>query len=93
MYMGEDEGVAEEELKHSSSRIAIESISNIRSVASLTMEEDRISEFSRTLKEEDPTPYRTNFVKGCTTGLGQFIQFVSLSILLSLHLISSRLQG
>lgn len=77
MYMGEDEGDAQDDHKHSSSQIAIESISNIRTVAALTLEEEKLTEYSGALVAEEPTPIRSNFVKGCTSGLGQFIQMVS----------------
>jgi len=59
----------------------VESLLNIRTVAALTIEEQRSAEFAEALQKEDPTPVRTNLVKGCTSGLGQFIQLWSIALL------------
>lgn len=75
MYMGEDIGASEQQdSEHSPGGIAVESLLNIRTVASLTIEGMRSEEYSEALKSEDPTPVKTNFLKGMTAGLGQFIQ-------------------
>ena len=79
LYMGEDEGDANDDHKHSSSQIAIESISNIRTVAALGLEEDKAGEYSRALAEEDPSPMRSNFIKGSSSGLGMLVQMVRVS--------------
>ena len=81
MYMGDDEGDAGEKDESSPGGIAIETLSNIRTVASLTLEEDRISEYEEALRAEDPHPIRTNMVKGSAAGLGQFAQMWSMALL------------
>ncbi|CAB9500444.1 Leptomycin B resistance protein pmd1 [Seminavis robusta] len=81
MYNGEDEGDESDDHKHSSSQIAVESISNIRTVAALTLEPDRLSIYSQSLAEEDPTPIRSNFIKGCSIGLGQFVQMWGMALM------------
>jgi ATP-binding cassette subfamily B (MDR/TAP) protein 1 len=74
MYIGEDEGVIEE-VEHSPGAIVVETLLNMRTVASLTMERTRVIEFDDALVAEDPTPLRTSVVKGSAMGLGQFSQF------------------
>lgn len=65
MYYGEDEVSDEDELdKNSPGGIVIESLSNIRTVASLTLEDQRAEEYARALAKEDPHPVKSNFVKG-----------------------------
>lgn len=74
LYLGEDDGDLGDIQEHSSGGIVVETLVNIRTVSSLTIEDMRSSEFSKALHEEDPTPIKSNFIKGCATGLGQFIQ-------------------
>jgi ATP-binding cassette subfamily B (MDR/TAP) protein 1 len=76
MYMGEDEGdeVAQPS-EHSPGAIVIETLLNIRTIASLTIEEKRAQELEDALREEEPHPLRSNAFKGAATGLGQFFQF------------------
>jgi hypothetical protein len=64
MYMGDDEGDDEHIDEHSPGGIVIETLSNIRTVASLTLEEKRAAEYFQALVDEDPRPIRTNAVKG-----------------------------
>ena len=74
MYMGEDEGDHDKYEEHSSGGIVVESLVNVRTVASLSIQQRRIDEFKLALQEEDPTPMKTNLAKGSTSGLGQFVQ-------------------
>jgi hypothetical protein len=64
MYMGADEGDDEHIDERSPGGIVIETLSNIRTVASLTLEEKRAAEYLQALVDEDPRPIRTNVVKG-----------------------------
>ena len=72
MYMGEDENSGDDE--KTSGVIVIESLSNIRTVASLSLEDSRSAQFVEALYQEDPTPLRTNAIKGASAGLGPFFQ-------------------
>jgi ATP-binding cassette subfamily B (MDR/TAP) protein 1 len=74
LYLGEDEGESGQPGQRSAGGIVVESLVNIRTVASLTIEDRRSAEFSQALDDEDPTPIKSNFVKGSAMGLGQFIQ-------------------
>lgn len=77
MYVtGEDEGDDGEllEHEHSPGGIVIESLLNIRTVASLTLEETKLLEFRKSLDAENPRPVLNNFLKGSGFGLGQFFQ-------------------
>lgn len=82
MYHGEDEsgGGADDE-RHSSGRIVIESLTDVRTVASLSLEETRREEYAAALAREDPHPFRSNAIKGSTTGLGQFCQMWGLALM------------
>lgn len=73
-YLGEDEGDADQIDEHSPGGIVIETLSDIRTVASLTLEESRAIEFADALSKEDPHPIRNKIVKGGGSGLGQFTQ-------------------
>lgn len=81
MYMGEDEADLDQYEEHSSGGIVVESLLNIRAVASLTIEEERLDDFKQALVEENPHPLRTNLVKGGTSGLGQFTQMWGLALM------------
>jgi ATP-binding cassette subfamily B (MDR/TAP) protein 1 len=80
MYLGEDESGGDSE-EQSSGRIVIESLTNIRTVASLSLEEARKSKFKAALLHEDPHPFRTNLIKGSTNGLGQFCQMWGIALM------------
>ena len=82
MYMGEDEGDDSVEDENSPGGIVVETLVNIRTVASLTIEETRSSEYVDALRAEDPTPYRSNFIKGIGLGLGQFFQFYGIGLMM-----------
>jgi ATP-binding cassette subfamily B (MDR/TAP) protein 1 len=82
MYVtGEDEGDDTLEEEHSPGGIVIESLLNIRTVASLTMEESKLREYDEALRAEDPTPMKTNFVKGSGFGLGQLFQMWGIALM------------
>jgi ATP-binding cassette subfamily B (MDR/TAP) protein 1 len=72
MYMGEDESSDEDE--KNSGVIVIESLTNIRTVASLSLEASRSEQFAEALHKEDPKPLWTNFMKGASSGLGPLFQ-------------------
>jgi len=74
-YLGEDqEDDAVTQDEHSSGGIVVETLSNMRTVASLTLEGKRADEYDKALHREEQHPIRTNFVKGSMSGLGQFLQ-------------------
>ena len=73
LYMGEDE-TGEEDGDHSSGSIVIETLLNMRTVASLSIERMRSKEYDEALTAESPDLLKTNFIKGSTVGLGQFVQ-------------------
>jgi len=82
-YLGEDGGDDEKATQdeHSSGGIVVETLSNMRTVASLTLESERASEYDQALYHEDKHPVRTNFVKGSMSGLGQFMQMWSFALM------------
>lgn len=73
MYMGEDES-GEDENEHSSGGIVIESLLNMRTVASLAIERARASEYDQALARENQGILKENFKKGLAVGSGQFFQ-------------------
>lgn len=81
MYMGEDEGDVEKIEEGSPAGIVIETLSNIRTVASMTLQELRLSQYSSALLAADPQPLRTNLIKGAGGGLGQFCQMWGFAIM------------
>lgn len=80
MYMGEDEGEIEED-EHSPGSIVVETLLNIRTVASLAIEKTREREFDEALAAENAHPVRTNIVKGSASGLGQFVQMWGMALM------------
>jgi len=81
MYLGEDEGDDTEFDENSSGGIVVETLTNIRTVASLVMEGERSSHYSKVLDTENPNKFVTNFVKGSTAGLGQFVQMWGMALM------------
>lgn len=73
-FMPQDEKEDEDPKANSSAGIVVESLSNIRTVAALTIEEERLEQFDEALVKEDPHPFRTNAIKGSTGGLSQIVQ-------------------
>mmetsp|Transcript_19313 Transcript_19313/g.35040 ORF Transcript_19313/g.35040 Transcript_19313/m.35040 type:complete len:473 (+) Transcript_19313:2973-4391(+) len=80
MYMGEDE-VTEKDDENSPGGICIETLLNIRTVASLTIEKMRSKEYGSALRAAEPNPMRNNFIKGSAAGLGQFIQMWGMALM------------
>ena len=80
MYMGEEEAL-EDDNEHSSGAIAVETLTNIRTVASLSAEQERVQEFDTALNVEDPNSLRVNVIKGSSSGLGQFVQLWGTALL------------
>ena len=68
MYYGEDEGDDEQIDANSPGAIVVESVSNIRTVASLGLEEERAEAYAVALDRADPHPLRSNLIKGKTNG-------------------------
>lgn len=73
-YLGEDEGDANHIGEHSPGGIVIETLADIRTVASLTLESQRAEEYADALAKEDFHPFRNKIAKGSGAGLGQFTQ-------------------
>ena len=74
MYYGADEGDDAHMEEESAGTIAIEAVSNIRTIATLTLEEEKASEYATALKAEHHHPMRSSLVNGSAAGAGLFIQ-------------------
>jgi ATP-binding cassette subfamily B (MDR/TAP) protein 1 len=61
--------------------IMVESLLNIRTVASLTIEGERIDSFQTALSKEDPHPVRQNVIKGSTGGISQLVQMWGIGLM------------
>jgi len=81
MYMGEDEADIHQEDENSPGGIVVETLLNIRTVASLTVEEKRAVEYEEALEAEDPNPIKNNIIKGGASGLGQFVQMWGMALM------------
>lgn len=64
MYLGTDESDEETVKTKSPGGIVVEALSNIRTIASLTLEEDRATEYKKALEREDPHVIRNGATKG-----------------------------
>lgn len=53
----------------------------MRTVASLTLEEARATEYAQALQNNDLDPIRTNMKKGSAAGLGQFVQMWGMALM------------
>lgn len=73
MFLGEDEGAYKQEEEKSSGGIIIETLSNIRTVASLTIEEIRSKSYLEALHKEHPDSISIN-MQNASLGLGQLIR-------------------
>ena len=73
MYMGEDEEVVKED-EDGPGAIAIESLLNIRTVASLSLEETRLNDYTKALEKKNPERLLTTAKKCSLVASGQFIQ-------------------
>ena len=72
IYYGEDEVHKEDE--NSPGGIVVESLMNIRTIASLAIEKQRSDEYKKALKEEEHGLIKPTFLRSCTTGLGFAMQ-------------------
>jgi ATP-binding cassette subfamily B (MDR/TAP) protein 1 len=82
MHVGEDEVDAHaDDDQETSGGIVVESLLNMRTVASLSLEDVRKKKFVDALHHEDPTPMRSNAIKGSTSGLGQFVQMWGIALM------------
>jgi ATP-binding cassette subfamily B (MDR/TAP) protein 1 len=73
MFLGEDEGTYKQENEKSSGGIVIETLSNIRTVASLGIESVCSKKYLETLQIEEPSSISINMRKA-SMGLGQLIR-------------------
>ena len=73
MYMGEDDEEVKED-EDGPGAIAIESLLNIRTVASLSLEETRLNDYTEALIKKHPEKLFTTFKKCSLVASGQFIQ-------------------
>lgn len=73
--LGEDEGAAngQDEL-NSPGGIAVETLLNIRTVAALTLEKQRLADYQHALEGDQPHYLKDCFVKGVSTGMSVGIQ-------------------
>jgi len=69
LYYGEDE-VHDKEDENSPGGIVVETLLNMRTVASLTIEKQRSEEYKKALEQEHPDLVKSNIIRGATTGLG-----------------------
>lgn len=76
---GEDEGV--DDVMDSPGTIVVESLVNIRTVASLTIEQDKVSEYTAALRKKNPTPLWTNFLGGLALGLADLIRMFVMALM------------
>jgi len=64
LYVGEDEGDDRQVDEHGPGGLVIETLSNMRTVASLTLEQSRAERYAHLLRSSDSHPFRTNIIKG-----------------------------
>jgi ATP-binding cassette subfamily B (MDR/TAP) protein 1 len=82
MYTGEDEGVEVlKEGEDSAGGILVETISNIRTVVSLSLEHLRSAEYVNALNHENPSSVKSNLLKGFATGAGCLSQLWGLGLM------------
>jgi ATP-binding cassette subfamily B (MDR/TAP) protein 1 len=79
MSRGEDEG--DDDAMDSPGTIVIESMVSIRTVASLTIEQDKATEYATALRKRDPTPLWTNFVAGLALGSADLIRMFAMALM------------
>jgi ATP-binding cassette subfamily B (MDR/TAP) protein 1 len=80
-FYGEDEGSESDGGKNSPGGIVVETLLNMRTVASLNIEEVRSREYADALRSEDPTPIKSNLLNGLSIGLGQIVQHWGLALM------------
>jgi ATP-binding cassette subfamily B (MDR/TAP) protein 1 len=82
MFLGEDEGdESQNNKKNSPGGVVVEALLNIRTVASLCIEEMRFKEYCEALRRDDPSPLKSNLINGVWIGLGQSIQQWSMALM------------
>jgi len=74
MYMGEDHGDHSKDEEDGPGAIAIESLLNIRTVASLSLESNRLDDYEKALTNGNEDIVKSSFKKGSLVAIGQFIQ-------------------
>jgi ATP-binding cassette, subfamily B (MDR/TAP), member 1 len=80
-FMADEKDDTEDPKANSSSGIVVESLLNIRTIASLTIEGNRLEQFEQAMAREDPHPIRSNLVKSSTFGFSQIIQFCGFALM------------
>ena len=88
MYMGEDDGSeACYDNEAGPGAIIVETLLNIRTVASLTIENKRLQQYTKALERDNSTSLLSNGLKGGAIGLGFILQlWVSIINHCALHL-------
>ena len=61
--------------------IVVESLMNIRTVASLTIEEDKGTEYAAALHKRDPNPLWSNFISGMALGLADLFRLLGMALM------------
>jgi ATP-binding cassette subfamily B (MDR/TAP) protein 1 len=75
--LGEDEGddnAADQDELNSPGGILVETLLNIRTVAALTLEDQRAKDFENAIEESQPNYVRAGFMAGAASGASMFIQ-------------------
>ncbi|KAL9190432.1 hypothetical protein ACHAXT_007643 [Thalassiosira profunda] len=80
MYMGEDDADIKED-EDGPGAIAIESLLNIRTVASLSLEETRLDDYTEALRKKHPESLLETFKKCSLVASGQFIQMWGIALM------------
>ena len=80
-FMGDEKKEDEDPKANSSAGIVVESLLDMRTVAALCIEKERIKQFDQALTREDPTPFRTNILKGSTGGVAQIVQMWGMGLM------------
>lgn len=82
MYIGEDAAADDVmEGEDTSGSIVVETLTSIRTVASLSIERMRANEYIRAINLESPSSLKSNALKGFASGLGLFIQFWGMALM------------
>jgi ATP-binding cassette subfamily B (MDR/TAP) protein 1 len=80
MYMGEDDQEVKED-EDGPGAIAIESLLNIRTVASLSLEQRRLDDYTGALRKKNPESLFTTFKRCSLVASGQFIQMWGIALM------------
>jgi len=84
MYMGDEsqEGIDADNLPpNSSGGVMVESLLNVRTVASLTIEEERLTAYQTALSREEANPIGNTIVRSSAGGIGQLAQLWSMALM------------